>query len=150
MLLINLGAVHALFTSRYYAQGVNKIFAELIGSAILAIVVVGSGAMAEDLTNDIGLQLLINAAATGAILWLLIQTFGSISGAHFNPLVTSIFLFRREISRSQAGLYILVQTIGMVIGTIIANLLFSHPVVDISEKVRDGGNLYLKLLRLQG
>ncbi len=143
MLLINLGAVHALFTSRYYAQGVNKIFAELIGSAILAMVVVGSGAMAEDLTNDIGLQLLINAAATGAILWLLIQTFGSISGAHFNPLVTSIFLFRREISRSQAGIYILVQTIGMVIGTIIANLLFSYPAIDISEKVRDGSNLYL-------
>lgn len=119
----------------------KKLLAELIGTATLATVVVGSGAMAQDLTTDIGLQLLINAAATGAILWLLITLFAPISGAHFNPVVTGISHFRKEIKSSEAAGFIAAQFSGAIIGTIIANILFQHPAIDISSKHRDGGNL---------
>ena len=119
------------------------MISEFVGTGTLATVVVGSGIMAQDLTSDIGIQLLINAAATGAILWLLITLFAPISGAHFNPVVTGIALARKEIKFSSALNYILSQIIGAVAGTILANLLFSHPVIEISSRSRDGGNLLL-------
>ena len=121
----------------------KKSLAEFVGTSTLATVVVGSGIMAQDLTSDVGLQLLINAASTGAILWLLITLFAPISSAHFNPVVTAISLVRREISLQVSALYMLAQFSGAIFGTIIANILFSHPAVDISSKNRDGGNLLL-------
>lgn len=119
------------------------IAAEFLGIAILAMVVVGSGAMAQDLSEDVGLQLLINAAATGAILYLLITLFAPISGAHFNPLVTVIEVLRRKFSALVALGFISAQTLGAIAGTALANLMFSRPAVDISEKVRQGSHLYL-------
>jgi glycerol uptake facilitator-like aquaporin len=121
----------------------RKNLSEFIGTAILATVVVGSGIMAENLSSDIGLQLLINAAATGAALWLLITLFAPISGAHFNPVVTGISLFRKELSLKSALLFIVAQITGAIGGTILANILFEHPAIDISNKSRDGGNLLL-------
>jgi len=121
----------------------RKNLSEFIGTAILATVVVGSGIMAENLSSDIGVQLLINAAATGAALWLLITHFAPISGAHFNPVVTGISLFRKEISLKSALLFIVAQISGAISGTILANILFEHPAIDISSKARDGGNLLL-------
>ena len=121
----------------------RKNLSEFIGTAILATVVVGSGIMAENLSSDIGLQLLINAAATGAALWLLITLFAPISGAHFNPVVTGISLFRKELSLKSALLFIVAQITGAIGGTILANILFEHPAIDISNKARDGGNLLL-------
>ncbi len=121
----------------------KKILAEFIGTATLATVVVGSGIMAENLSSDIGVQLLINAAATGAALWLLITLFAPISGAHFNPLVTGISLFRKELSAKLASLFTAAQISGAIGGTILANVLFEHPAIDISGKSRDGGNLLL-------
>jgi glycerol uptake facilitator-like aquaporin len=121
----------------------RKNLSEFIGTAILATVVVGSGIMAENLSSDIGLQLLINAAATGAALWLLITLFAPISGAHFNPVVTGISLFRKELSLKSALLFIVAQITGAISGTILANILFEHPAIDISSKARDGGNLLL-------
>jgi glycerol uptake facilitator-like aquaporin len=121
----------------------RKNLSEFIGTAILATVVVGSGIMAENLSSDIGLQLLINAAATGAALWLLITLFAPISGAHFNPVVTGISLFRKELSLKSALLFIVAQITGAISGTILANILFEHPAIDISNKARDGGNLLL-------
>ena len=121
----------------------RKNLSEFIGTAILATVVVGSGIMAENLSSDIGLQLLINAAATGAALWLLITLLAPISGAHFNPVVTGISLFRKELSLKSALLFIVAQISGAISGTILANLLFEHPAIDISNKARDGGNLLL-------
>jgi glycerol uptake facilitator-like aquaporin len=121
----------------------QKNLSEFIGTAILATVVVGSGIMAENLSSDIGLQLLINAAATGAALWLLITLFAPISGAHFNPVVTGISLFRKELSLKSALLFIVAQITGAIGGTILANILFEHPAIDISNKARDGGNLLL-------
>jgi glycerol uptake facilitator-like aquaporin len=121
----------------------RKNLSEFIGTAILANVVVGSGIMAENLSSDIGVQLLINAAATGAALWLLITLFAPISGAHFNPVVTGISLFRKEISLKSTLLFIVAQISGAIAGTILANILFEHPAIDISSKARDGGNLLL-------
>jgi len=121
----------------------RKNLSEFIGTAILATVVVGSGIMAENLSRDIGVQLLINAAATGAALWLLITLFAPISGAHFNPVVTGISLFRKELSLKSALLFIVAQISGAISGTILANILFEHPAIDISNKARDGGNLLL-------
>ena len=121
----------------------KKAIAEFVGTATLAAVVVGSGIMAQDLSSDVGVQLLINASATGAILWLLITLFAPISGAHFNPIVTAISRYRKEIKSSAALTFIAAQTLGAILGTILANILFSHPAIDISSKNRDGGNLLL-------
>jgi glycerol uptake facilitator-like aquaporin len=121
----------------------KKIVAEFFGTATLATVVVGSGIMAQKLSTDVGIQLLINAAATGAILWLLITLFAPLSGAHFNPVVTAISRYRGEIGSSAALAFIAAQTLGAILGTIFANILFSHPAIDISSKSRDGGNLLI-------
>ncbi len=121
----------------------QKLISEFIGTATLALVVVGSGIMAENLTRDIGVQLLINAAATGAALWLLITLFAPISGAHFNPVVSGIALVRKELSLSLTAAFIAVQALGAITGTIIANILYEHPAIDISTKNRDGGHLLL-------
>lgn len=117
--------------------------AEFIGTALLATVVVGSGIMGENLSNDIGIQLLINASATGAALWLLITLFAPISGAHFNPIVSGISFFRKELSLKSTALFIIAQITGAITGTILANILFKHPAIDISSKSRDGGNLLI-------
>ena len=117
--------------------------AEFVGTATLSSVVVGSGIMAQDLTSDIGVQLLINAAATGAILWLLITLFAPIRGAQFNPVVTALAHYRKEVKTQGALFMIIAQFLGAIAGTILANILFSHPAIDISSKSRDGGNLLL-------
>jgi glycerol uptake facilitator-like aquaporin len=126
-----------------YADSMRKVSSEFLGTAILALVVVGSGIMAQNLTRDIGVQLLINAAATGAILWLLINLLGPISGAHFNPVVTGIALYRKEHKLGEALNFMIFQILGAISGTVIANILYEHPAIDISSKNRDGGHLLL-------
>lgn len=121
----------------------QKAISEFLGIAILALTVVGSGAMAQELTTDVGLQLLINAAATGAVLWVIINLFGHISGAHFNPLVTLFALIRREVSIADFIIFAIAQVLGAIAGTALANLLFDFPAFDISERVRDGSNILL-------
>lgn len=116
---------------------------EFLGTMTLALVVVGSGIMAENLSTDIGVQLLINAAATGAILWLLINLLSPISGAHFNPVVSAIALYRKELTLSQTFTFIIFQILGAISGTVIANILFELPAINISSKSRDGSNLLL-------
>ena len=121
----------------------RKVISEFVGTFTLAAVVVGSGIMAEKLSSDIGVQLLINALATGAVLWLLITLFAPLSGAHFNPVVTGISYFRRELTFNLSMGYIVAQIIGAITGTIFANLIFDNSAIDISTKSRDGGNLLL-------
>jgi glycerol uptake facilitator-like aquaporin len=121
----------------------HKALSEFLGTTILALAVVGSGAMAQDLTEDIGLQLLINAAATGAVLWTIINLFGHISGAQFNPLVTLFALIRREVPLTQFISFAIAQVLGAIAGTALANLLFDFPAFDISERVREGSNIFL-------
>ena len=124
-------------------KSIQALASEFIGIAILAMTVVGSGIMAQYLTEDVGLQLLINAAATGAILWLIIILFAPIGGAQFNPVVTAIDLLTKKIAPLLAFGYIALQIAGAVVGTILANLMFDLPALDTSETIRRGSNLYL-------
>lgn len=121
----------------------RRALSEFLGTAILALAVVGSGAMAQSLTDDVGLQLLINAAATGAVLWIIINLFGHISGAQFNPLVTIFTIIRREAQFTELLSFAFAQVLGAIAGTALANLLFDFPTFDISERVREGSNILL-------
>lgn len=124
-------------------KSLQALASEFIGIAILAMTVVGSGIMAQYLTEDVGLQLLINAAATGAILWLIITLFAPIGGAQFNPVVTAIDLLTKKIAPLLAFGYIALQIAGAVVGTLLANLMFDLSALDTSETIRRSSNLYL-------
>jgi glycerol uptake facilitator-like aquaporin len=102
--------------------------------------VVGSGIMAQNMTKDIGLQLLANAVATGGALFGLITIFGPISGASFNPVVSTVdFFIEKSSSPLQLALDIVSQVLGAITGCIIANIMFAHPYIEISQKIRTGG-----------
>jgi glycerol uptake facilitator-like aquaporin len=117
----------------------RRLAAEALGTALLLAAVVGSGIMGERLAegND-ALVLLANTLSTGMALVALISIFGPISGAHFNPVVTMYFLFRREIAPSAAGFYVLVQLIGAIAGVFLAHAMFAVPILEISDKLRAG------------
>lgn len=117
----------------------RRIFAEMLGTAILVATVVGSGIMAETLTKDVALALLGNTLPTGAILVVLITILGPISGAHFNPAVSLVFALKRELSTRDAALYIGAQIVGGILGTVIAHGMFAHPLLEASTKIRTGG-----------
>ena len=119
----------------------RALVAEFIGTAFLLIAVVGSGIMAERLSEDVGLQLFENSFATAAALVALILAFGGTSGAHFNPAVTLTELALREITPNRAASYIAAQISGGVIGVITANLMFDLDAVDFSTKDRSSWNL---------
>jgi glycerol uptake facilitator-like aquaporin len=125
------------------AMKIRKMGAELLGSAVLVMTVIGSGIMAQSLTSDVGVQLLINSLCTVAILYLLITLLSDISGAHFNPLVTLILAYKREISIAETARYIAAQFVGALIGTGLANLLFEFSAFTASTKVRSGSHLLL-------
>jgi glycerol uptake facilitator-like aquaporin len=117
----------------------RRLVAEGLGTAMLVATVVGSGIMATSLTQDIGLALLANTLATGAILVVLITILGPISGAHFNPAVSMIFAMSRSLLKRDLGGYVLAQIVGGVAGTIAAHLMFGLPLAELSSKVRTGG-----------
>ena len=116
---------------------------ELFGTATLLLVVIGSGVMATNISNDIGVQLTINSAATGLILYILITLIGPISGAHFNPVVTAIQLSKKVISAPVAAAYLAAQLMGAVIGVALANFIFNLPLIEISQKDRTGVELFV-------
>ena len=121
----------------------KRLVGEFLGTGILVAVVVGSGAMAENLTQDVGLELLINTVATVLALGLLIELFAPISGSHFNPLVSVIQIIRRELSLSDAIFYVIAQSLGGILGAMLANLMFSHPAIFNSQHSRTGLHLWL-------
>ena len=115
-----------------------------LGTAFLLAVVVGSGIMAARLAGGNGaLALLCNTLPTGAILAVLILTFGSISGAHFNPAVSIAFALRRQLCWPDAVVYIVAQIVGGVIGVWIAHLMFELPVWQVSLHARTGAGQWL-------
>ena len=122
---------------------IRKVGAEFLGSAVLVMTVIGSGEMAQNLSTDTAVQLLVNSLATAAILYLLITLLADISGAHFNPLVTLITLYKREVSISQTLQYLFAQFLGALTGAGLANLLFDLPLFTASTKIRNGDNLLL-------
>src|SRR6201996_6960218 len=117
----------------------RRIFAEWLGTAFLLAAVVGSGIMAQKLAGgNIALALLCNTIPTGAILVVLILIFGPLSVAHFNPAVTLAFACRGELPWALAGLYIVAQITGGIIGVWAAHLMFELPLWQASLTVRSG------------
>ncbi|HWB70000.1 MAG TPA: MIP/aquaporin family protein [Solirubrobacterales bacterium] len=115
----------------------RRLFAEFLGSAFLAATVIGSGIAAAQLSpNDVGLQLLENAAATAAGLFTFILMFGPVSGAHFNPVVSLVDAAFGGISRRHALAYIPAQVGGCIAGAVGANLMFSLTAISISTHHR--------------
>lgn len=116
-----------------------KIAAEFLGTAFLVMAVVGSGIMAERLANgNAALALLANTIATGAALAALIVTFGPISGAHLNPVVSLAQAIRGFQPWSEAARYSMAQVLGGVAGTLTAHAMFGLPLISLSRHVRGG------------
>ena len=114
----------------------RRLTAEFVGTAFLVAIVVGSGIAARRLSADTGLQLLENAVATGAGLIALILTFGHVSGARFNPLVSAVAALDGDLRPAHAGLEAAVQIVGGITGAVVANLMFDLPAVTWSTHDR--------------
>jgi len=121
----------------------KKVFAEFLGTALLVAIVIGSGIMATNLSQDIGVQLLINTISTVFGLMVLIQVFAPISGANFNPVVTLADLIQKRTTITVFIQFAIVQVAGAITGAMLANAMFDHALLETSTKVRSGGNLYI-------
>jgi arsenate reductase len=122
----------------------RKATAEAVGTGLLVAVVVGSGIFAQRLSpGDGGLQLLENSVATGAGLMALILAFGSVSGAHFNPVVSLADRALGGITTRELAAYVPAQVLGGCAGAILANLMFELPAVTLSSHARSSGGLWL-------
>jgi arsenate reductase len=119
----------------------SALTAEFVGTAFLLAGVVGSGIMAERLTDDVGLQLLQNAAATAGVLVALILSLGPASGAHFNPAVTLADRIFGGIDTPTALAYVAAQVSGGIVGVVCANVMFDLAAVDWSTRDRSAGHL---------
>jgi glycerol uptake facilitator-like aquaporin len=118
--------------------------AEGLGTALLVAVVIGSGIMAQRLSpHDVGLQLLENSLATAGGLVALILAFGSVSGAHFNPVVSLADRAFGGLTNAALAVYVAAQVAGACLGAAVANLMFDLPAFDTSTHVRTGGGLWL-------
>jgi glycerol uptake facilitator-like aquaporin len=118
-------------------------FAEYLGTALITATVVGSGIMAQVLTRDVLLQLLVNTFATVLILALAIWLLAPVSGAYFNPAVLLIAFIRRQVSALELLTLTLVQVAGAASGAILAHALFNRTLIDPSATARDGSWLFL-------
>jgi glycerol uptake facilitator-like aquaporin len=118
-------------------------FAEFLGTALITATVVGSGIMAQSLTRDVLLQLLVNTFATVLILGLVIWLLAPVSGAYFNPAVLLIAFIRRELSTLHLVTFSIVQIAGAASGAVLANALFSRDLISLSTFERDGSYLFL-------
>ena len=117
----------------------RRLAAEFLGTALLLAAVVGSGIMGVKLAGgNVGLALLANSIATGAILFVLITIIGPISGAHFNPAVTLIMKLKGSVESGVAVQYIAAQVLGGICGVAVANAMFDLPLIQVSETARAG------------
>jgi glycerol uptake facilitator-like aquaporin len=122
----------------------RRLVAELIGSAFLASVVIGSGIAAQRLSpGTAGLELLENSAATATGLYAIILMFGPVSGGHFNPVVTLVDAAFKGLPWREAAAYLPAQVLGCTGGAVVANLMFSDPAVSISTRDRASGAHFL-------
>jgi len=121
----------------------SRLTAEFVGTFFLLLAVVGSGIMAENLSTDVGLQLLENSFATAGALTCLILTFGRVSGAHFNPVVTLWARLDGDIDNRTALSYVAVQIPGAILGAMAANIIFELDAVHWSTKQRSDPALWL-------
>ena len=121
----------------------SRLTAEFVGTFFLLLAVVGSGIMAENLSTDVGLQLLENSFATAGALTCLILTFGRVSGAHFNPVVTLWARLEGDIDNRTALSYVAVQIPGAILGAVAANVIFELDAVYWSTNQRSDPALWL-------
>lgn len=124
------------------ADVMQNLLAEALGTGLLVFVVVGSGIMAEATSDDVGIQLLINAFATTCALYGLISIFGPVSGAHFNPVVSLVDYLFDDMRLDHLIRYSTAQIGGGIVGTIMANVQFEVP-TQISDKERFGYGLWI-------
>jgi glycerol uptake facilitator-like aquaporin len=117
----------------------RKLAGEAVGTALLLAVVIGSGIMAERLAGgNAAVALLANALATVGGLYVLIEVFGPISGAHFNPAVSAVMAWRGELPKASLLPYIVAQSIGAVLGAWLAHAMFDLSILQVSTKLRTG------------
>jgi len=122
----------------------RRLLAEFVGTALLLCAVIGSGIMGERLAaGNAAAALLANTLATVFALFVLIEVFGPISGAHFNPVVTLAFGRSAGLSRGTMGLYVAVQLAGALAGAMLANAMFDLPMLQWSGKDRTGAGQWL-------
>jgi glycerol uptake facilitator-like aquaporin len=121
----------------------RRALAEAIGTAMLVMVVVGSGIAAARLSTDPGLQLLENALATAAGLAVVILVVGPVSGAHLNPVVSLADWWYGGLSRGELAAYAAAQVAGGIAGCVLANLMYAEPALAWSRTERTGGHLLL-------
>ncbi len=122
----------------------RKCLAEGLGTLLLLATVIGSGIMAEQLAaGNAAIALLANTAATVGALFVLIEVFGPISGAHFNPVVSAVCAVRGEIGWRDFAAYLPSQLAGAVLGAWLAHAMFDLPVLQASQKIRAGGGQFL-------
>ena len=117
----------------------TALLAEGLGTMLLLAIVIGSGIMAERLSGgNTGVALLASTAATVGGLYILIEVFGPVSGAHFNPAVSTVMALRGELSVHRAAAYIVVQLWAAMAGAALAHAMFDLPIQQISTKIRSG------------
>src|SRR6266508_3123185 len=122
----------------------RRLFAEFVGTALLLVAVVGSGIAAQRLSRgDVGLQLLENAGATAVALVAIILAVGPVSGGHLNPVVTLIDRVFGGVSTRELLGYCGAQVAGAVVGTMVANLMYGLPAIEVSQHVRSGSGIWL-------
>ena len=122
----------------------RKLLAEALGTALLLAVVIGSGIMGERLAGgNVAVALLANTLATVGGLYVLIEVFGPVSGAHFNPAVSAVMAARGELPRSLFAPYVAAQLGGAVLGAWLAHAMFDMNIVQFSTQVRSGSGQWI-------
>ena len=117
----------------------RKLFAEALGTMLLLTVVIGSGIMAERLSGgNVAIALLANTLATVGGLYILIEVFGPVSGAHFNPAVSLVMTARGELALGLLAPYVVAQLIGAILGAWLAHAMFDATILQFSTKIRSG------------
>ena len=121
----------------------QKYVSEFLGTFILLISIVGSGIAGQQYTDDQMVILLSHAVVIGFTLIFLIRMFATYSGAHFNPIVSLLFFFKGELSTKDLAIYIIIQCLAAILGTMFANSLFGLDMIEISSNIRSGNNIYI-------
>lgn len=122
----------------------RKVAAEALGTGLLVAAVIGSGIAAQRLSPDnTGLQLLESSTATAGALVALILAFGSVSGAHLNPVVSLADRCFGGLDNRETAAYVAAQVVGACAGAVVANLMFGLDAIDVSDQARTGGDLWL-------
>ena len=135
--------LNVYFQRKRRMDPMKNYLSEFIGTSFLLMIVVGSGIMGQNLSNDNSIILLANTVATGSGLIILIWMMGPISGAHFNPAVSMIFYFKKQLSGIAFIGYSLSQILGALCGTLLANFMFGLEVYELSQNSRGGINIYI-------